>query len=302
MNILYVTSSKFKYNIISPDAGPQIADEYKFAYAPIEDALQIEADIFVIDNRMTRDEADQVDILIKSNRVTVLRLVDPSPLGGDDWWYRYCLHNVDFNSVHYMTTYNPVGFVAKIWASARKSKFVFAPFTYDRSKEHQINHKQRLNKVVVTGKRDAHLYPVRERIFQSIQFGPLSICSDLIPHPGYPDVGMKQSHNILGERFIDHLSRYSTASVCSAIYRVEVQKYREIAYAGAAPIGDLPHTLTDYGNHIHIPWRRNHFALALKISDPEYTSEIANSFRNVMRSLRDNAAMVKSVHEAISAL
>ena len=73
---------------------------------------------------------------------------------------------------------------------------------------------------------------------------------------------------------------------------------REIAYAGAVPVGGLPDTLLDCPSDAWIPWRRNVFALQKFLMSCD-SQLMANSFRNYMSQKRNAARMSKALNESI---
>ena len=93
---------------------------------------------------------------------------------------------------------------------------------------------------------------------------------------------------MVGDAYIKELSRYRYAAVCSSRLRLEFLKYREIAYAGCVPIGDLPGTLSDCPSEGIIQWRRNVFVTHGELSNPNWVCK-ATIYRDYISNARDMA-------------
>ena len=81
-------------------------------------------------------------------------------------------------------------------------------------------------------------------------------------------------------------------------------KYREIAYAGCIPVGDLPLSLADCELNAHLPWRRNWIALGQLVRKlcAEESEFRARSFRQFFQDKRDQKVLRERVNGLIMEL
>ena len=87
---------------------------------------------------------------------------------------------------------------------------------------------------------------------------------------------------LLATHILKTLSQYRFAAVCSSVAKIEFLKYREFAYAGVVPVGDLPSTFLDCPAGAYVPSRRNFIALTRQIKGIKvarrWPPDIENSF------------------------
>src|SRR5690242_19194638 len=100
---------------------------------------------------------------------------------------------LDRPRVHIMLNYTPAEMTALIFARARRSKVLFAPYVYRAEMEVPIDHGSRAHALVFSGRVDFGLYPLRSRMRAAARFWPpLRRMSKILPHPGYPDIGQQR--------------------------------------------------------------------------------------------------------------
>jgi hypothetical protein len=197
-----------------------------------------------------------------------------------------------------LINYHPVEWTARFFVRARRSKLVWAPYLYMAENERPILHGERKGTFIVSGRINSTLYPLRTEIDRLSRFPPLRLVTYRLPHPGYRE----RTHDVVGSSYIDLLSHFRFGAVCSSRCRVELLKYREFAYAGLAPVGDLPLTLLDCPADAWLPWKRNIFAMTRAMRSPEGSQEMAEAYRAFMRRARPAEAMRERVNDALSRL
>lgn len=294
MSIIYLLSGTFDYRkLVSGDAGPDIARDYGWATATLDtprDAWLPDASAIVLDNRIAEAEIPALRSLIGAATCPVfVRIVDPYwPINRDHYWYRFARSVIDAPRVHFVTAYEAAEITSLFRSLARRSRFITAPYVYDEARELPIDHAGRQQRVAFSGATDRLLYPVRHRMSVAAQiFPPIRLKVTRLPHPGYRDIGQPSRHGIVGDRYLEWLSGFTLAFACSSRSRLELLKYREIAYAGCVPIGDLPATLLDAPDDAWMPYRRNWAALARQLWTEHDLQEAALRWRSFIKGRRD---------------
>lgn len=251
------------------------------------------------------DLPDLRRLIEQSRAMFVLRLCDPYwEHNKEHWWYKFVGEMLDHPRVHVMLTYQPAEITALFASRARRSRFVYAPYVYRPEKERPIHHEDRRHALIFSGAVSSTLYPLRSRILAVARlYPPLFLMTERLPHPGYPDIsGNEVTHKIVGEKYIDYLTRFRFGVVCSSRCRLEFLKYREFAYAGIVPVGDMPATLLDCPPDAWIAWRRNVVALTRTIKNIMDSQERAEKYRSFLRARRHVDSMRAWVNEQLSRL
>jgi hypothetical protein len=307
LRVCYLLSANFDYDrLIAGDAGPSFADDYGWRTRTLAGLHDMQCEIAIVDHRVCSEEISELRACIdRGSTIFVLRLVDPIwELARDHWWYRFVNEMLDHPRCHIMLNYQPAEITALFFARARRSQFVFAPFVYRRERERAIDHENRSRALLISGASNRAIYPLRSRIRRDARFWPLlRVASRTLAHPGYADIsGKERRHEIIGDAYIDRLAAFRFASVCSSRCRLELLKYREFAYAGVVPVGDMPATLLDCPADAWVPWRRNFVALTEQIRTMSDTAQRAQNFRCFMRARREVVEMRARVSEQLARL
>ena len=310
MKVAYLLSSSTPYeNLICEDAGPPIALEYGWQSSNMDFLCNNAFDCIVVDNRHhDQFELTQLRSYIQAcpSIPFLLRVNDPYLFHRQDFWYQFCSSLLDVPNVHFLSPYQPTGFLS-IWLSHSKySRFVYAPYTYDSSREHVCTHATRFRRIAVSGNQRLDLYPLRHSIQRASKFRltRFLLRTDRLVHPGYPEKNGPPSHHIMGSKYIRWLSSFTAAFTDSSIYRIEFLKYREVAYAGCAPVGDLPWSLFDCPPVAFREFRSLLDLIRLRsfLQDPQATEEVAHAYRTYMRSVRCRDYWRATVAASISQL
>jgi hypothetical protein len=298
--VYYLLSANFDYaQLIAGDGGPSFADDYGWRTRTLGGLQDMQCEIAIVDHRFCPEEISNLRACIdRGSTIFVFRVVDPFwEYAREHWWYRFVGDILDHPRCHVMLSYQPAEITALFATRARRSQFIFAPYVYRPERERPIDHEKRSRAMLCSGNVHATIYPLRSRMRREAYFWPLlGASSRTLPHPGYPDVTGKQlRHRIIGDAYVTQLAAFRFAAVCSSRCRLEFLKYRELAYAGVVPVGDMPATLLDCPVDAWVPWRRNFVALAHQIRTMPDTAARAHNFRRFMgvrRNVDDMRAWV----------
>lgn len=309
MRIGYLLSSLFPYKrLISPDAGPAIAQEYGWIISKLPDLHRTAFAAVVIDNRHhNREELDTLrsHILSNSSRPILLRVNDPYFFHSADPWYQFCASLLDVEHVHFLTPYQPTGILSYWLSQSPAKRFIYAPFTYDTAQELPCNHRQRIQRIAVSGNQRGDLYPLRFWIQRASKFRITRSLfrTERLNHPGYPEK-TATAHQVVGSNFVQWLARHTAAFTDSSIYRIELLKYREIAYAGCVPVGDLPWSLFECPDSALMHYQSLADLLLYRkiLKDVEVTQSAAMIYRSFLRQHRCRHYWRLKVAEAIAHL
>ena len=304
----YLLSSILNYGkLLSSDAGPAVALEY--CWIPV-DITTLNPDIHnlvIIDNRHhDPSELRQLSEFINKHPSTifVLRVVDPYFHHSSDPWYIFCRELVGKPNIHFIGPYNLTGILRDWLSSSIINTYIHAPYTYDQKHELPINHSERLHCVALSGAIRKNIYPLRHQAYLLAKFYPIARLAKIkrLIHPGYPEKSGSLLHMTVGKSYLDWLSKFTLGFTDSSIYRIELLKYREMAYAGCAPIGDLPWSLHDCPKSGFIHHDNLSRLLTVARSSSEWTESIACSFREYLRVKRPRATVVKRVNYHLESL
>lgn len=298
--IYYLIDPRFDYGRTISDAyGPAVANEYGWILKKDFDCVSSGA--VVIDNRVTPESLADVKRFIDLSRIVIyLRIGDPFHQNKQHWWYKFVMKEIERKNIFLMSPYNPVEYLTVIWEAAQ-GRFVHAPYLYDEKKEIEINknHERRKHRILITGRDEKNTYPLRASVKKlALLWPPLSRMIEKLEHPGYPDLLEPTSHSFVRSDYVSYLAGYKFVLVCGTRCNIEVQKYREIAYAGAVPIGKLSDSLVDCPADAWIPWRHNMPKLYSELNKCQ-SDTVANLFREYMRKKRNKLHISQSVRNQI---
>ena len=300
-SIHYVLSDQFPYGAtFYEDSGPPFAADYGWPTCKLSSIRDLDSDVFVLDDRILPSEIPFLKSAIESSTALFLiKLCDPGlEHASGHWWYQFSTMLMDTRNVHFLINYHPVEWTARFFVKASRSRFIWAPYLYFPERERTIDHASRSGTFIVSSVLNPKLYPLRNRISAMSRIPPMLFITEHLPHPGYRN----RSHNIVGSAYVDKLSNFRYGAVCSSRCRVELLKYREFAYAGIVPVGDLPITLLDCPREAWLPWRMNPFAMAAVMRRREESQRNAETYRSFMRKSRNADTLRRRVNDAIGAL
>lgn len=306
MRIVYFTASQFDYGqVIYPGVGAPFGRSYGWQVETLDRLEDVDFDVAVIDPRL---EAVDVPLLERyfrrpasARRPIFFKVTDSGTILRASPGQKYAFDVANEPGVHYASAYDPAGPFADFVATLTSSKLARLPFVYDVAREINVPMAGRRRKVILTGRADRKIYPLRHKMVRTRErhpFGRLFI--DHLKHPGYADVGEKPKHDIKGERFVQKLAEYTHMFVCPLIYSSEIMKYVECAYAGCVLIGELPASLK--GRVPSQQWSKGVLSLWHSLRIPEDESrEMAAEYRAGIKRLRDPNKLAAEF-EAVAAL
>lgn len=310
MRIGYLLSGIFPYHkLICPDAGPEIAHEYGWSPLRLDSEGLRSCDLVIVDNRHHNiQELHQLrHFLLGLGRIkVVLRVNDPYFFHKNDPWYQFCDELIKDARAFLLTPYQPTGLVSHWLSFSPSLRFVYAPFTYAESSELEVSCDSRYSAIALSGNQRRDLYPLRHqlKLISKIPFSGAFLRIKSLSHPGYPEKIGAAAHAIMRERYVRWLSQFRVAFVDSSLYRLEFLKYREIAYAGCAPIGDLPWSLNECPDDAFLVVNKSlDFIRARRLlSDAEAARVASQKFRLFMRSYRSRCDWRGRVRRSLEGL
>jgi hypothetical protein len=295
--VTYLVSDVVDYEDYMPDdAGPRFAEMYNWQWTPLSECKFADRDVYVIDWYMTEDEFNKVSVAMREHPASLfcVHVVDPGPHVVGTPAYRFLLSHGNCRNIAISGPYLPAENIARLYARGLQ-RSVFTPYLYEGHRELIIDHSRRRNALILTGNTGLPDYPIRHSIKLHSRFNPLFWGRiRQLSHPGYQKSKLK--HFNVGQNYIQALSQYRFAVVCSSRLRLEFLKYREIAYAGCVPVGDLPGTLMDCPVSAFVPWRRN-FVKTRKLMTSCNSEDRAKCFRDFMAIAREKTQWRKIVND-----
>jgi hypothetical protein len=309
MRIVYFVSPKFRYEtVLYSGVGPRFAQSFGWPIEPISSIMDVTCDAGLIDGRLTDEDMGQIDAFLASSSKRTFpiffRLADPEMPTYEGTGVKYVLRQKDLPGVHYFSIYDPEGPLLDFVRSLRRSRVVRLPYPYDASKQIDRNFALRKRRVFLSGAQSRELYPLRRALQRKRRWNPLArLAVSELRHSGYPDIGERQRHAIVHDRYIEHAAGFTHFFLCPSRYRVELMKYVECGYAGCVPIGEPPTSLVDHVRHCFLSYsgRTMELLKAISTGRPEMT-EMAAEYRRVMRAIRDPSKLIALLEEQIRAI
>jgi hypothetical protein len=309
VKIIYFISSNFRYEtVIYSGIGPRFARSFGWPTMPISSIQESTCDAGLIDGRLTKEDLVQIDAFLtaspKRDFPIFFRLSDPEmPLHNQES-SRFLFRKKDAPGVHYFSLYDPEGPMLDFVRSLKRSRVVRLPYPFDASKQIDRDFVRRKRRVFLSGAQSRELYPLRHDLWRKRRWNPLArLAVSELQHPGYPDIGQRQRHGLIHERYIDHAAGNTHFFLCPSRYRVELMKYVECAYAGCVPIGEPPGSLQDQVHHCFLSYSGRTAELLKAIAaDKQEMAGMAAEYRRILRAIRDPARLNASLEDQIRAI
>ena len=253
----YLMSSDLDYALmISPAAGPTYAKRMGWATVDVdtltrgkEPASLREATgegAVIVDNRITERECHALVEHLNCDTETpfLFRVIDPYyEWCRDHWYYRMLFAVAERPNVGFITPYTPAELVAELGQASGRDRLLVVPYPYPEDIEQPLDDDRRPD-IIFSGNQHRRVYPFRFAFGQlSTWWPPVRLRVDGLEHPGYPDIGHEQRHEIVGALYVARLAQYMYMFVSPSRCRLEFLKYGECAAAGCLPIGALPNGL-----------------------------------------------------------
>lgn len=302
-DVLYILSSEFDYDrMICDDAGPGYARRMGWTPVRVNELSALPDRPHVFDNRLTDEEIDWLRARLRQSfrRPVFLKIVDPRWEAITERYYQALLSIVRHQQVQLLGPYHKAGLVGLMEEVAGRPLYHHLPYGYESSREQPLVHPRR-RRVFLSGSLSPTIYPARWRIHILSRRHPLAwLFVRRLRHPGYPDVGMRQQHDTVGDRFLQAAARYRFMWVDGAAWSLELLRYCECAYAGCVPIGEPASTLpvAAAAEIRSLPIGREVPVLSREmLANANEISASASRYREAMRSNRDPLVLRRSFLE-----
>lgn len=249
MEKIYILSNKFEYsNMITYDAGPNYAKGMNWPYNFIESINTDASKVYIVDQRIREDECFQLEECISKHRNTlfIFKIVDPFyEHCKEHFYYKFLFRIKNLENIYFLSTYQPEEIVRDLDDLTNNRKMLFMPYPFRNDYVVSPSKARRTKKIIFSGARDPNIYPYRYKFAQEIKRNPmLWVTVHNLKHPGYPDVGQEQTHNYIGESYIQYLKKFQFMFISPSRCGMELLKYTECAYARTVPVGKAPKTFT----------------------------------------------------------
>jgi hypothetical protein len=237
--------------ILVPDSGPDYGEAMGFEMVQLKEADWNPARLWMIDLRLVEEEFAVVEAAMRKNPGTtfLLRMVDPYWESAiDKINTTIVFRHITTPNVGYVSGYQPEEATALLAEACKaQGKLFICPNAYDKRRELPLDESwfRRKRKIALAGAQDPKLYIYRAFFRRKLRsdfhwWGKVAT----LPHPGYADIGQKSRHSIKGDDFIAWMARHQMCFLCPGRCGFEFLKYRECAYAGCAPVGAVPKTMS----------------------------------------------------------
>lgn len=307
-SFFYVISSDFDYSkrMYNGDSGKEYADSLDIETITWKECQRNQdCDILFFDSRLSQNELLQISLYINDNKnkIFLMAITDPYFEQEKDSPYIKFLYLLKNNSnVGIVSKYQPEEITQELYILYGKNRFLTLNYVYDPKEELTINYKNKKNKILLSGSLNFKLYPERNLLHKFSRVFPLNMFVDILQHPGYPDVGQKLNHDIIGENYINFISSYRFMFVTPSRCKLEFLKYRESGYAGTIILGLTPKTfpanLSKSMIEINPFFPFLGILKALLMSQKKYLSKI-NSFREVFLKERKKTSQILLLNKFI---
>jgi hypothetical protein len=299
LRVIYFHSDTHPYDkAIYPGVGPAFARPLGWEARPISGMDGGDFDTGVVDNRLEQADVARLrrylEYPAKCRRPIFFRISDPDMPDTLNPSVRFIFDCADLPGVHYATTYDPEGPFLAFTRRLKASGVARLPFAYDSSREIDAPLRGRSRRLFLSGANSRELYPVRYALRRRRRWSPLlrHLIHDL-EHPGYPEQGKPQRHDITHDRFVALAARFTHFLLCGTRFNVELMKYVECAYAGSVPVGVPANSLSAAAKRCFRPYTVRSRDLVSDLREPILgLEERAAAYRDAMRELRSPSRIV----------
>ncbi|RWH71795.1 hypothetical protein [Mesorhizobium sp.] len=299
LRVIYFHSDTHPYDkAIYPGVGPAFARPLGWEARPISGMDGGDFDTGVVDNRLEQADVARLrrylEYPAKCRRPIFFRISDPDMPDTLNPSVRFIFDCADLPGVHYATTYDPEGPFLAFTRRLKASGVARLPFAYDSSREIDAPLRGRSRRLFLSGANSRELYPVRYALRRRRRWSPLlrHLIHDL-EHPGYPEQGKLQRHDITHDRFVALAARFTHFLLCGTRFNVELMKYVECAYAGSVPVGVPANSLSAGAKRCFRPYTVRSRDLVSDLREPILGLEKrAAAYRDAMRELRSPSRIV----------
>lgn len=297
--INYLLSEEFVYEkTIHADAGPGYARRHKWATLPFSRLQEAMAGgPTLIDNRISVGEMAKIDQVLASlaRHPVYVKVVDPYWEHIRNPYYQWLLGLAKCPNVSFIGPYQTTGLTELLCKLSRPDAYVHLPYAYEAEKELPLDTGRRSQFLVFSGAVHPDFYPERSAMLRAMRrHWWASRRINVLPHPGYPDVGQVARHSLTGDRFLNFLATHRFMYLEPSRDRLEFLKYSECAYAGCVPVGRAPDTLPAGLRELILPLESSNLRRDLRrlsAMTPSACMDAARTYREQFRRHRDPDAM-----------
>jgi hypothetical protein len=249
MQLRYICGENATFaSLIARDAGAPYAKSLLLPCSGVSSLSEPASgnDAVIIDNNLTEDEAMLVRKFVERQRAPVLlKVVDPYWVRGNHGrrktnYSALIEAHCRLPNVAILSPYEPSEWL-KMVVDEFHPKLLVLPYPYVAEAEQPLDFEgfsARLDRAVLTGALSGRKYPRRAMVRKLRYILPgYRRNFDLLPHPGYPNLGEPRRHNLIFDNFVKFISGYKYFFVDPSRADLEFLKYTECAYAGCVPVG-----------------------------------------------------------------
>ncbi len=245
----YFLSSRFDYSLFYySDGGPMYADDMGWQALRFDDIEAARPTVSLVDLKLVPEEQSALASLIERSpsRLFMLTVSDPYLHHAESPYYRFLLDMARHPNVVYLSKYQPLLFTGQLRDRVGPDRFFVCHHPYVATRAVAGPGGPRRRRVLFSGAMNESIYPERLRLHQLRRRNPaLRLMVAPLEHPGYPDVGDRLKHPIVGEAYLRLLATYRFMFLSGSRFELEFLKYRECGYAGCVPVGFAPATFAD---------------------------------------------------------
>jgi len=297
--ITYLLSEKFAYETtIHADAGPAYARRQGWTAAPLAKFREaVPHGPTLIDNRVTVEEAADISRQLPAlaRHPVYVKVVDPYWEHIRNPYYQWLIHLTRFPNVCFIGPYLATGLIALLRDLSRPDAYVHLPYAYETERARPLSADAPGKFLVFSGAVNPSVYPERSALLRAMRrHWWLARRIDVLPHPGYPDIGQQARHNVTGDRYIEFLAAHRFMYLEPSRDRLEFLKYSECAYAGCAPVGRAPASFPAELGELVLPLESGNFRAdfrRLARMSPAASSEVAQRYREALKRVRAPAVL-----------
>jgi hypothetical protein len=249
MQLRFVCGENATYaSLISSDHGAPYAKSLRLPCCGVSTLSEPAAarEAVIIDDNLTGDEARLVRKFVERQETPVLlKVVDPYWVRGNHGrrktTYSALIEtHCRLPNVAILSPYEPSEWL-KMVVDKFHPKLLVLPYPYVAEAERPLDFEgfsARLDRAVLTGALSGRKYPRRAMVRRLRHILPgYRRNFDLLPHPGYPNLGEPLRHNLIFDNFVKFIGGYKYFFVDPSRADLEFLKYTECAYAGCVPVG-----------------------------------------------------------------
>ena len=291
-DLIYLISNEFDYEkiITIGEVGPTHASMMGWKYDHLSNIENYKGKVKLVDIRLTAAECEFVKSRAEhSEDLFVFCLIDPYQERTHPF-FGIVTELKNRPNILVSLKYQPEEATADLLSLIGEKRVLTLNYPYMEARERAIHFEERKNKIVFSGRVGNAIYPERLVFLNRMRRSPLRLKIDFLTHPGYIDVGQKQKHDCIGDKYLDFLSGYTMMFTSSSRCRLEFLKFSECAYAGCVPVGTSPKTFHPEMKEFFLELnyeRLTRSTLNALLRNRDELAEIAKNYRKAFRKWRN---------------